>query len=168
MKFRTAQKSPHLVGIQIKALDGLIAFLKQKRATAGQIIANSLAELKQIAKEEDALHLRYDPLEARIQMNMARRDALLRAKSDADAHLNAVMAHTSNVVSKTQHAIDSFKQKQLKADMAFARGLPIPTTTTTTTTTTNPTSSTMTPNQTHSTNNKSNTLKTRTRTQGKL
>jgi hypothetical protein len=128
-KFRAAQKSPHLVEIQIKALDGLIAFLKQKRATAGATIQESIEDLARIAKDEANIHVKLDPLAARIASNQARRDELLRTKADADEQMRA-----NKAVHKTQHAIDAFKRDQLKADMAFARGLTKPPTSPTKTT----------------------------------
>lgn len=120
-KFRAAQKSPQLVELQIKSLDGLIAFLKQKRDTSGRIISDAEAELALIAKEEAMIHMRYDPLAARIASNESKRSDLLRTRAAADEQLRAIMTHTAGAVSKTQHAIDAFKQKQLKQALDFEK-----------------------------------------------
>ena len=120
-KFRAAQKTPALVGLQITALDGLVAFLKQKRANAGRIIRESEEEIARIEREEALLHVRYDPLAAQIAANEAKRDAMLQTKREADEQMAAIIAHTGAHVARTTHAIAAFKQRQLRQEMDFER-----------------------------------------------
>ena len=73
------------------------------------------------------IHVKLDPLAARIAANGARRDAILATKMEADAQMSAIMDITKASVQKTQHKLDKWKSTQLKQEMAFARGLPSPT-----------------------------------------
>jgi chromosome segregation ATPase len=121
-RFRAAQKSPQLVGLQIQALDGLIAFLKQKRATARRIIEESLAEIAAIEKEQAAMHqFRLSPLATRIAANEARHAELTARSREANQHFEQIIGHTGAQVAATKHKIEAFKSRQLKQDLAFAR-----------------------------------------------
>jgi hypothetical protein len=126
-RFRAAQKSPQLVGLQIQALDGLIAFLKQKRATARRIVEESLAEIAAIEKEQAAMHqFRLDPLAARIAANEARHAELTARSREANQHFEQIIGHTGAQVAATKHKIEAFKSRQLKQDLAFARNAHLP------------------------------------------
>jgi hypothetical protein len=122
-RFQAAQKSPHLVRLQISALDGLIQFLKQKRENARRIVEQSHAEIAAIEREQAMMHIRLDPLAARIQANEARRRELLDASAEASQHMGGIIASTGAHVEKTKHRIDAFRARELKQEMDFARGI---------------------------------------------
>ena len=121
-KLKAASKAPEQAAQKIRALDSMIKKLKSNRHKCQVAIDEDEEQLKWIAREEESIHVRLDPLAARLKEREETAARVRKQIEDAVNLFNGILGTTNDRITKTRMKAANHRKAEASEELRAARG----------------------------------------------